>query len=408
MGLVARTLDILQAKRDKAIAGGVNCIPSPLKRFRDDFPGVEQETYYIVTATQKGAKTQFSSYLFLYNSIMFAYNHPELIRVKIFYVNLEESEDRIMMRFMSFLLFTGKCGKVRLSPAALRSIKEDEPLPQEIIDMLRDEEPFKSVLKFFEDHVEFIDSKNPTGIYKTIRTYSATHGKDVMTDYEAVDKTTGEIKHVKKFDHYEPDDPDEYVIIYTDHISKLTNEVHDGIRSNLRETIQKYSDYMMEVRDKYKYIPVVIQQQSTETQNLDAFKNNKIRPTAAGLADNKATGRDANYIFGLTNPSYFEIPEYCGYDITRLRDSARFLELIAGREGTANNVVGLYFDGAVCYFNELPKPTDTNKLNEVYATVRDRNRVTEESEHIGQKKPVRAGFLAVTLKSIKEFVSGIQ
>ena len=49
---------------------------------------------------------------------------------------------------------------------------------------------------------------------------------------------------------------------------------------------------MIILRNRYKYIPVIVQQQSTETTNLDAFKNNKIRPTMSGLSDSKYTAKD--------------------------------------------------------------------------------------------------------------------
>ena len=49
---------------------------------------------------------------------------------------------------------------------------------------------------------------------------------------------------------------------------------------------------MIIFRNRYNYIPVIIQQQNLETVGLEAFKQNKIRPTMAGLADSKATGKD--------------------------------------------------------------------------------------------------------------------
>ena len=61
---------------------------------------------------------------------------------------------------------------------------------------------------------------------------------------------------------------------------------------SLRETINKYSEYMMIARNNYHYIPVCVQQQSYETTNLEAYKSNKIRPTMAGLSDSKYTAKD--------------------------------------------------------------------------------------------------------------------
>ena len=163
---------------------------------------------------------------------------------------------------------------------------------------------------------------------------------------------TGEEEIIEKFDHYEPDDPNEYVEIIVDHISLISTE--GGM--DLRNSIKKLSTYFVEIRNKYHYIPVIIQQQSSETQSLDAYKNNKIRPTPAGLADCKDTAKDCNVMLGLSNPYAFEIPNYLGYDITKLRDSQRFLEVVLHRDGEGNGIKALYFDGAVSSFEELPIP----------------------------------------------------
>ncbi len=52
--LVDRTLQQLEDRRMRIINGGVNCIPSPFKRFIEDFCGIEQDTYYCVTSFTKG------------------------------------------------------------------------------------------------------------------------------------------------------------------------------------------------------------------------------------------------------------------------------------------------------------------------------------------------------------------
>ena len=60
---------------------------------------------------------------------------------------------------------------------------------------------------------------------------------------------------------------------------------------DLRNSIKKLSEYLKIVRNKYNYIPVVVQQQNSETLSLEAFKANKIRPTQKGLADSQDPGK---------------------------------------------------------------------------------------------------------------------
>ena len=77
-------------------------------------------------------------------------------------------------------------------------------------------------------------------------------------------------------------------------------------------------------------------------------------------------------MLGLSNPYAMEVKEYLQYDITKLRDNQRFLEVMLSRDGTQNAMKALYFDGAVSYFKELPNPDSPNYssyMERVYATI---------------------------------------
>ena len=49
-------LDNLTERRQNVLLGGVNCIPLPFDRFRNEIPGVEQGQYVVITANQKTGK----------------------------------------------------------------------------------------------------------------------------------------------------------------------------------------------------------------------------------------------------------------------------------------------------------------------------------------------------------------
>lgn len=123
---------------------------------------------------------------------------------------------------------------------------------------------------------------------------------------------------------------------------------------------------MILFRNRYDYIPAVIQQQSTETSNLEAFKANKIKPTMAGLSDSKYTAKDCTVMLGITHPYSHELDSYLGYDIKKFKGNIRFLEVILNREGPSNGIIGLFFDGATCTFYELPPPTNKVELEKIY------------------------------------------
>ena len=395
MELIDRVLHYLHERRERNIRGEINCIPSPLKGFRSEFVGIEKERYYILTGNQKSAKSQFTSFMFIFHPLIYAFQNPAKLRVKIFYAPLEESPDQAVMRFIRFILFVYSNQKVRIDPQLLESTVEKKALPKEILDLL-DQSPYKELLEFYESHVEFIGEKNPTGIYKRCVKYAMEHGTREQEEITVKDEFGQEVKR-KQFKSYTPNDPDEYVIIVLDHFGLL------GLESgmNLRDTIKKMSNYFMELRDYYKFIPVAVQQQSVENQSLDAFKLTRIRPTPSGLADCKDTRYDCSMMLGLSNPYAMEVKNFLGYDITKLKDHQRFFEVVLSRFGAMNSIKALYFDGAVSYFDELPKPNDTPFLERIYRYI---NTLKEEKQ---KEIPVESVFLTFS-KLIKKLTGNIR
>lgn len=363
MNLIERTKTYIKERADKIRSGGVNCISSPFVRFRKEFIGTEQKKYYIVTANTKVGKTQFANFLFVFTNIIYAYEHPEQIRLKIFYYALEETPEDITLRFMSFLL--NKYANIRISPSDLAS-SANVPLDDKVLEAL--ELPkIKNLLDFYDTHVEFSPTRNPTGINKEVRNFMLANGTVHHKKVTIKDEFTGEPKQVDKFDYYEPNDPDLYTLVIVDHASLLQPE--QGLTDKTK--IDKMSEYFVELRNKYFVSPILIQQQTADRESLDAFKENKLRPTAQGLADSKYTGRDCNCLIGVFNPFKHELPEYKKYDITKLQDNARFVEIILNRGGSCGGIVGLYFDGVTCNWAELPRPDDYTALNKMYAFLKN-------------------------------------
>ena len=353
-----RVIAGLEERRERILNGDINCIPLPFKRFQSELPGIEQETYYLISGGTKSAKTRLVNYIFVYNTIMYAYYNQGVVCPKIFYYPLEETPESITLRFMSYLLYT-LSGK-RISPTDLRSTNSEKPLDEEIIDLLRSEE-YTNILDFYEEVISFMPSRNPTGVWKDIKSYADAHGI-VHTKTCKYKDELGVEQIGEQFDYYEPNNPNEYVFIIIDHVSLLETERN----LTLRECINKLSEYMVIFRNRYRYIPVVVQQQSVETTNLDAFKNNKIRPTSSGLSDSKGPSKDCSIMLGITNPFSHELREYLGYDITKFKGEFRCLEVVLNRNGSSNGICPLFFDGAVNFFGELPLPNDKENLEKVY------------------------------------------
>ena len=86
--MIERIINNLEIRRERILNGEVNCIPSSFTRFRDDFVGVEQGKYYLISAATKAAKTQLTSKMFIYDPLFYAYKNPDKIHLKVFYFEL--------------------------------------------------------------------------------------------------------------------------------------------------------------------------------------------------------------------------------------------------------------------------------------------------------------------------------
>lgn len=306
--------------------------------------------------------------MFLYNTIKQIIDNKLNIKLKIFYFTLEMSKEEKMLSAFSNILYVKE--GIRISPTDLKSTSFKKVLPQEYLDIIS---KYEYYFREIENVVEFIDDiRHPTGIYNLVKDYALNNGTQYRKSVEFKNNEGKIVKTVEADDYYEPNDPEEYVIVMIDHISLISTEKEEGKPLSLHESITKLSSkYLVALRNKYNYIPVVIQQQAAAQESIENAKANRLKPTLDGLGDSKLTQRDANVILGLFSPFRHEIPKYMGYDITKFRDHIRFLEIMASREGGGGVISPLYFDGAVNYFKELPKPDNTKALEQVYKYMKD-------------------------------------
>lgn len=157
-----------------------------------------------------------------------------------------------------------------ISPERMDSQFQDYILENSVLDKVKG---LKELFTKFESCVEFIDDiKNPYGIYSHIRNYAEANGTYVTKklEFEMVTDEGEKIKEVKDVvDYYVPNDPDEYVIVLIDHASLITPETVNGHRQTLHEAIFTLSsNYLVRMRNRWNYIPVLIQQQAAAFKKI--------------------------------------------------------------------------------------------------------------------------------------------
>lgn len=298
----------LVERKERAEKGEYNCLPLPFPRFRKYFPGIERGKYLIITANQKVGKSKFADYIFIYEPIFFGIEHPEF-HFHVIYFTLEMSPNAKYQEFLSFLLY--RLDNKVVSPADLRSIDSEHPLPQEILDLLQTD-IYQKYIKYYEEHVDYYgDIRNPTGMRKVVRAYANEHGHYNYVPYETIDDVTGKVVTRQRLDPDKPytaDDESEYVVVITDNAANITTE--SGMSQ--KEAIEKWSKDYIQFRDQLLYIPVLIQHQAQGVEGIESRKMDLMVPSSAGLAVSKTTSNDASLLIGLYNPFKYGKKDYEG------------------------------------------------------------------------------------------------
>lgn len=387
------TIDHLKSNKARRERGEIIAIPFPFPRFSEYVPGIERGRYIITTASSKVGKTKLTDNLFVYNPLNFKRSHG--IKLKIFYFSLEMSKQDKELELLSHQLHS-KTGII-LSTDQLSSVYSKYITQDEIIKILEEE-----ILPDLEDYtadLEIIDNiRNPYGIYKHVRNYANNNGRYFDKDNKEIsllsinntDKTIRDNAN-KAIAKYVPNDPDEYVIIITDHISLLTPE--EGDKGSIKSAMEKFSStYSIAMRDRWQYTVVNVQQQAAAQEGVDNVKASMVRPSPNGLGDSKLTGRDVDMLLGLFSPSRLQIDYWEGYNIGMSENMAKVKKahpfallhnyrefgVCFSRRGYGDTYTNLFFNGASNFFKELPRPDNHEALNVVAQEVL---RCQEAAEH---------------------------
>ena len=360
--IVKNTLNNIDSKRKNDI----NCIPSKFNKFKEFFPGVQKECFTLITASSGIGKSKLARKLFIYDPIEYVKLHPEKnIKLKIFFFSLEESIDRFYLNEICRLL--GEKHKINISIKQLKGLSSKR-ISDDTMALIRTEERNLLAMSEYVEVIDFI--KNPTGIFKTVRNYARSNGKFFFKGDQVNIDDLGKVP----FDEYKDNYSDHYVIPIVDHISLLNEEKNydTGMMMNKHETISKLSsDYFIQLRNKYKYSPVIIQQQVSDKEAIEVnYKGNtiyeKLQPSLQGLGDNKLTQRDVDFALGIFSPARYECPSWRGYDISRLNNYYRQIEVLKDRDGYPNVRGHFLFEGDINTYTELPKFDDEFNMQKVY------------------------------------------
>lgn len=373
--LFKETLDKIKHNKANFDDGKPNCIPFKwFPKLRKVLPGIIQGTGWIISAASGVGKTQFTKHSFVFKPIEWVKSHPESgITIKVLYFALEESRHEFMMSMICNRLYH-KYG-IEIDTLELQSMYETS-ISDNIFDKVKECEEYFNGL---EKHIEIIDTiSNPYGIYNYVRQYSIDNGTHYYYNFKTDKEKNNTLSHTEAkkqpdyksdgkgswgYSHYEPNNPNEYVIVVLDHASLLSPENGGTLHQAMTDMSATYG--RKQITKHYNYIYVQVQQQSAAGEQAEFTKmggkvEEKFKPSLANLGDNKLTARDAHCVIGVFAPARYNIPTHNGYNIKLMSDNFREISVLKNRIGAGYVEDALFFDGRVNEFRELPYAKDMN------------------------------------------------
>lgn len=279
--LFKETLESIENNKRNKDLGIYNSIPFGLPSLDKHVPGIMKGLHYGVTANSGVGKSQLAKYLFVLQPYKFIKRHPELgLKLKIFYIALEESKEEFMLNLI--------CNRLRehynitVSSLQLKSMGENT-LSDVVLEKVKDCAEYFEEL---EESLEVIDSiYNPTGLYKHVRNYASANGvhwyrplnnkspkRSEVISSEQLAKLPKDIQDQYCYYQYEPNNPNEFVIVVNDHISLLATENTEDAKT-MHLTISKWStDYVRKMMTKrFGYCIADVQQQEMAFWKIKIF-----------------------------------------------------------------------------------------------------------------------------------------
>lgn len=325
-------------------------LPNCFDRFNKFLYGTQRATYYAIGGAPGSGKSAFTDDNFVLTPFFAFKNDPanagKPFKVKWFYYSFEVPEFSKRSKWMAYLLY--HVHGIKLDASLIDSKDANNKLPQAVYEKI---EALDSIMDELFSHITLVqDLENPTGIRNDVIKYANDNG---VTHYEPY--TTLDGKEAKRRTGYTANDPEERVIIIVDHAALLKKERSFGTKEN----IDKLSEYMIDLRNMYKYTPVVVCQFNKGLSNIERIKLSikdgyEITPILEDFKDTGNIGQDCNVALGVFNPAKYNIMTYRDYDVSKMMDSFRTIHLMKNRDGVDNGAIAMHFAGGIGKMRELP------------------------------------------------------
>lgn len=362
--------DSIKFNRTIKEKGGFIGVPMPFKRLAEYIPIIERgHSIGILGATGSG-KSRFTRWLFLYHVYKF---HKETgYPVRIIYFPLEDSKEKVYRNMICHYMF--EVYGIYINLQELDS-KGERILPEFVLEKLEEATNF---FNEFEDVVTLVDGLNePTQIFEYLQDYALRTGKIEKYDVEIEGKKTNQLRYVPNHNIH--------TVVIVDNMSNI--DIEEGAKDE-REAIVKFCKTYVRGRlcnfFKFTVVQVLQQDFASERQSFTRDGSSiigKLEPSLAGIGDSKTIARSMHLVFGLFNPSRFDIMQYPlpnkhdpqnTYRLDILGNRFRSLSVLKANDTDFGMKIAFNFDAVSEVMTELPRPK-TSELEALYAKIKAKN-----------------------------------
>lgn len=207
-------------------------------------------------------------------------------------------------------------------------------------------------LIIFVEHRE-----NPTGLRNKLLAHAEKHGtfeKEVLKKKDRGSYT--------KYIGYTPNNPNKFTLVVTDHIRKLHLENIGGKSATLKQCIDKYSEYCVEIRNicQYSFIHIIHLNRNMADTNRMKYAKDMLYPEPADIKDSGNISEDSDTVITLFNPNddRYNLSKHFGQAIrdeagNLLYPNMRTIHIVENRHGDAPQHFRTEMLGNVKYFKKL-------------------------------------------------------
>lgn len=329
-------------------------LPNGLQSMNRYIYGIQQSRYYLLGGESGTGKTTLADYMFLFSP----YRHKILsakegnpIEVHWKYFSFEQGRRAKEASWGSKVMFD-QFG-LRLPVAYLMGKGKNRISDEHYQLCIKVGDYIEELM----DSVDMVDVPlTPTQFKNELYRYGAKHGKwSTRPLLDANGKPRKGKTGVPLMEVYAwtPNNPNAYHIFMMDHIAYGAMEY-----PTLKQNIDTISRTMVYFREMTNWTFVVIQQFNTELASIERqkFKKNAIAPQRLDFGDSKYTYQDADVVFGMLNPYSYDIPDFRGYNVSKLEGYAIWAFLMKNRhDGPPAREVPLLMDPVTGMFYEIPE-----------------------------------------------------